>query len=100
EKHWKEPAEVAARLRGVREALEALEAWEPEAVEGALRGAAERLGIGFGKVVHPLRLALTGATVSPGIDQVVAQMGRELTLRRIDAAVGVLEGAEGERGNS
>jgi glutamyl-tRNA synthetase len=90
EKHWKEPVVVVERLLAIRRALEAVESWKAERIEAALREAAEGLGVGFGKVVHPLRLALTGATVSPGIDQVVAQMGRELTLRRIDAAVAVL----------
>ena len=37
EKHWKEPAEVAARLAAVRDALLALPDWEPAAVEAALR---------------------------------------------------------------
>ena len=50
----------------------------------------ERLGVGFGKVVHPLRLALTGAAVSPGIDAVIAQMGKGLVSRRLAAAVAVL----------
>jgi len=52
--------------------------------------AAEGLGEGFGKIVHPLRLALTGAAVSPGIDAVIVQMGRELVQRRIQAAIETL----------
>jgi glutamyl-tRNA synthetase len=46
--------------------------------------------VAFGKVVHPLRLALTGSTVSPGIHEVLAQMGPELVERRIEAALAVL----------
>ncbi len=90
EKHWQKPEEVIPRLDAVRGALEQLEAWEAPAIEEVLRSTADRLGIGFGKVVHPLRLALTGASVSPGIDQVVAVMGREMTIQRIDAAVKAL----------
>lgn len=90
EKHWKDPAEVVPRLEAVRDTLARLEEWNPSAIEAALREAAETLGVGFGKLVHPLRLALTGATVSPGIDQVVAQMGPDLVRRRIDTAVEAL----------
>ncbi len=90
EKYWKDPEEVAPRLRAIRGALEELESWDAPSVEATLREAADELGVGFGKIVHPLRLALTGATVSPGIDRVVAQMGREVCLRRIDAALAVL----------
>jgi len=85
-KVWKDPAESAARLALVREALEGLEPWEAGAVDGALREAAERAGVGLGKIAQPLRLALTGSAASPGIDFVVAAMGRARVLRRIDAA--------------
>jgi glutamyl-tRNA synthetase len=87
EKYWKEPQDVAARLTAVKERLLALPEWEPEAVEATLRASAEELGVGFGKLVHPLRLALTGQTVSPGIDRVIVQMGPDLVSRRIDDAV-------------
>jgi len=91
EKHWKNPEEVARLLHDIGETLDSLGTWEAGAIEQSLRETAERLGVGFGKVVHPLRLALTGATVSPGIDQVIAQMGRELVARRIRAAVAALQ---------
>jgi glutamyl-tRNA synthetase len=92
-KHWKDAAEVAPRLVAVREAIARVEPWEPAAIEQALRTAAETIDVGFGKIVHPLRLALTGFSVSPGIDEVIAQMGRELALARIDAAGAALAGA-------
>ncbi|MBV9774941.1 MAG: glutamate--tRNA ligase, partial [Gemmatimonadetes bacterium] len=41
---------------------------------------------GFGKLVHPLRLALTGSSASPGIDAVIALLGRDGVARRLDAA--------------
>jgi glutamyl-tRNA synthetase len=86
-KHWKDPEETIGRLEAVRAALESIESWSPQAVEMALREAADRLGIGFGKIVHPLRLALTGTTVSPGIDEVVAHMGTARVARRLDRAI-------------
>jgi glutamyl-tRNA synthetase len=85
-KHLKDPA-TAERLEAVRDVLGTLEPWTPEAIEPALREAAENAGVGFGKVAQPLRVALTGSAASPGIDQVLWVMGRERALSRIDAAL-------------
>jgi glutamyl-tRNA synthetase len=98
-KHWKDPAEVAERLLAVQAALDALPAWDPPAVEAALRETAERTGVGFGKIVHPLRVALTGAAVSPGIDRVIVQMGPAVVRRRIEQALERL-GIQRTEGNS
>lgn len=84
-KQWKDPL-TAERLGIARKALETLEPWSVEAIEPALRAAAEQLGVGFGKVAQPLRVALTGSSASPGIDHVVYLLGREGALRRIDRA--------------
>jgi glutamyl-tRNA synthetase len=84
-KQWKDP-HTAERLGRVRETLQALEPWTLESIEPALRAAAESLGVGFGKVAQPLRVALTGSSASPGIDHVVYLLGREGALRRIDRA--------------
>jgi glutamyl-tRNA synthetase len=78
------------RLRVAGDAFAALEDWRPEAIESALREAAEREGLGFGKLVHPLRLALTGTLASPGIDQVVWLLGRDVVTQRIADAEGFL----------
>jgi glutamyl-tRNA synthetase len=58
-------------------------------MEEALRALAERLGLGekAGKIFQPLRVALTGLGVSPGIFDVLLMLGRERALARIDAAV-------------
>ena len=55
------------------------------ALDGALRGFAERSGLKLGEVAQPLRAALTGSTVSPGIDATLAALGRAESLARIDA---------------
>jgi len=84
---------AAAReaLAGAREALAALERWEPEALAAAVTGCAERLGVGLGKVAQPLRVALTGAAASPGIEHTLWLAGREATLRRIDRALAYID---------
>jgi glutamyl-tRNA synthetase len=86
-KHWKDPGDVAEKLARTLEAFEALGEWSPTSLEDALRAHAEREGVAFGKVVHPLRLALTGSQASPGIDQVLSLMGPELVRRRIRDAI-------------
>jgi glutamyl-tRNA synthetase len=86
-KNWKDPAEAATLLRATRDALAATEPWETAALEASLRGLAEKKGITAGKVFQPLRVALTGMTVSPGIFEMLVQMGRELSLKRIDKAL-------------
>ncbi|WP_428493445.1 glutamate--tRNA ligase [Rhodopila sp.] len=55
------------------------------ALDLALRGFAERSGLKLGEVAQPLRAALTGSTVSPGIDATLAALGRAESLARIDA---------------
>ena len=73
-----------ALLAEAREALAATGEWSAPALEAAVRTVAERGGIGLGKVAQPLRAALTGRTASPGIFDVLALLGREESLGRID----------------
>jgi glutamyl-tRNA synthetase len=93
-KHWKDAEEATRFLRAAHDAFAALPAWEPAALEQALRDTAESLGAGFGKLVHPLRIAVTGSAASPGIDQVLAVMGRQRILNRICYAVEYLNAAQ------
>jgi glutamyl-tRNA synthetase len=74
-------------LAAAREALAAANPFDPLTVEEALRGVAESTGTKPGKVFQPVRVAIAGQTVSPGIFETVALLGREETLSRIDAAL-------------
>jgi glutamyl-tRNA synthetase len=56
------------------------------AIDAALRAFAERNGLKLGQVAQPLRAALTGSTVSPGIDATLSALGREESLQRINNA--------------
>ena len=75
-------------LRAAREALAATEPFTVENVEAALRGLVERRQVKPGAVFQPVRVAIAGTTVSPGIFESVALLGREETLARIDRALG------------
>ena len=78
---------AAERLREAREALEQAEPFDVETVEQALRGVVERLDVKPKEVFQPVRVAIAGTTVSPGIFESVAALGREETLARIDSAL-------------
>jgi glutamyl-tRNA synthetase len=75
------------RLRVAREALADAEPFDLEGVETALREVVERLGVKPKEVFQPVRVAISGGTVSPGIFESVAALGREETIARIDAAL-------------
>jgi glutamyl-tRNA synthetase len=89
EKAWRKTMVdgVADLLRAVREALARAEAFDSAALEAALSPLPERLGVKPGRVYQPIRVAISGSTVSPGIFESLAVLGREESLRRIDAAV-------------
>ncbi len=74
-------------LAQAREALAALQSFEEVQLAPALEGLVERLGCKPREVYQPLRVALTGTTISPGIFESIALLGREETLRRVDAAL-------------
>ena len=91
-KYWlKAPAQVLEQLTVLRARLEA-STWEPQALEEVIRGYAKELSVGAGKVIHPLRVAVTGREVSPGIFEVLAFLGRGRVLARLDDAIVRLEG--------
>ncbi len=90
EKHFAADG-VGRTLQQVRWVLAETEPWTADRLEAGLRGLAEAEGVAFGGIVHPLRLALTGRTASPGIFDVILGLGRQRCLKRIDGAVGWIE---------
>jgi glutamyl-tRNA synthetase len=100
-KQWKDRPATAELLLSIRDALAALEAWEPTGMEEGLRALAERLGFGdkAGKLFQPLRVALTGVAASPGIFDVLVMLGRERSLARLDEAVAYLRSPGGQSGS-
>ncbi len=66
--------------------LTSLGSWDAGAIEAALREIPEELGIGAGKAFQPLRVAVTGSSVSPPLFESMAALGRQPTLERISRA--------------
>ena len=73
-----------AVLKEMRGELETLTDWTASALEELIRGFAERRELKLGKVAQPIRVAVTGSTISPAIFDTLEMIGRERTLRRID----------------
>jgi len=84
-KHLRPVAE--APLRAIRDSLEALPDWTPDALSAAVDDTAESLGLGMGKIAQPLRVALTGSGMSPSIDLTLWLVGQPRSLERIDRAL-------------
>jgi glutamyl-tRNA synthetase len=74
-------------LEASREALAAAAAFDAAGVEAALSPLPDRLDVKRGKLYQPIRVAITGSTVSPGIFESLSALGREESLARVDAAI-------------
>jgi nondiscriminating glutamyl-tRNA synthetase len=84
EKHCTAP-ETVDRLRELAAALAAAPGFSAHDIEAVIRGLAERSGVKAAAYIHPLRVALTGQAVSPGIFEVASIIGKDVALKRIDA---------------
>jgi glutamyl-tRNA synthetase len=93
-RHWKDRPGVAVRLEQLAQRLAGLPEFDEASLETAVRSLAEEQGIGAGKLIHPLRVALTGAGASPGIFEVATLLGRERVLARVAQAVTWLRQSE------
>ena len=79
----------APMLAAADEALSSLEPFEAAAIESALREAADRLDLKPRQAFQPVRVAVTGSKVSPGLFESIELLGRETTLSRLRAATAV-----------
>jgi glutamyl-tRNA synthetase len=77
--------EAKLMLRDVAKDLDSTD-FSQAALDATLRSYAEKSGRKLGQVAQPLRAALTGSTISPGIDATLAALGRDEALARIAAA--------------
>ncbi|MFU8798217.1 MAG: glutamate--tRNA ligase, partial [Gammaproteobacteria bacterium] len=74
-------------FQSFRQQLAELADWTAEAIHQILISTAEQHGLGLGKLAQPVRIAVTGGTVSPPIDGTLKLLGREKVLTRLDRAI-------------
>ena len=84
--------EATGPLAAARDALSGLEPFTPESVEAALAAVLEAQGVKAKALYQPIRVALTGSTISPGIFETVSALGRDEAVARMDAALARLAG--------
>ena len=80
-------SETAPLLQAARQRMVALESWTAPRLHELIQGVAAAAGAGMGKVAQPIRVAVTGGSVSPPIDVTLEILGREVTVERIDRAI-------------
>lgn len=81
-------AETKPILAQVRDRLREAAGWTAGELDPMLKSVADSVGVGLGKVAQPIRVAVTGGTVSPGIGETLEIIGRDESLRRLEAALG------------
>lgn len=86
-KHWN--AKITEHLRSLISIFQSID-FTAQTLEETIRKKAEDIGISAGKLIHPLRLALTGGTSSPSLFDMMVVLGREVCVRRIERAIEIL----------
>ena len=88
-----DPAVSLEMLKTVRPVLAELPAWDDETLLAAMKDLAERLEVKNAKVMWPVRIAVSGRAVTPGgAVEICRILGRDESLRRVDAGIAKLEG--------
>ncbi|MDN3513330.1 MAG: glutamate--tRNA ligase [Candidatus Brocadia sp.] len=78
---------VGELLKEVNSAISQVDTFDKKTLEDSLRTLTERLGVGFSKLAQPMRVAITGKSVSAGIFETMELLGKEKTLKRLDYTI-------------
>jgi glutamyl-tRNA synthetase len=82
---------VAKMLAHTRDALASTPTFTLAGIEAAITRVAESFGVSRGVIIHPLRAAITGKTVGPGLFELIEVLGRDRVVARLDKAIGLVE---------
>ncbi len=87
-KHWK--PETASQVEEIASRLEKLDTveWTVAMIEATIRGYAEEVGLSAGKLIHPMRLAITGKRVGAGAFETMVVLGQQPSIDRLRAYSG------------
>ena len=86
----------AEPLKLLCQGIESIEKFTEKNLEDAFKAVMDQTGLGLGKIAQPVRVALTGKTVSPGIFEVIEVLGKEQTLQRLNNAIQYISKKHGE----
>ncbi len=86
--------DIAAVLQKAADDINALEVYTQETLENIFKKIMEETKLKFGKIAQPLRVAITGTTVSPGIFEMLLALGKEKTILRIKSAIQLVQDKE------
>lgn len=78
---------VGELLKEVHSAISQVDNFDKKNLEDSLRALTEKLGIGFSKLAQPMRVAITGRSVSAGIFETMELLGKEKTIKRLNYAI-------------
>lgn len=78
---------IAGLLKEVYTAISPLKDFDKKNLEDSLRALTVKIGVGFSKLAQPMRVAITGKSVSAGIFETMELLGKEKTLKRLDYAI-------------
>jgi len=84
-KHIKE--QTPEILQSIKDKLSAIENWQAEAIQQVVQAVVDEKEVGFAKVAQPIRIAVTGCTTSPGIDQTLEMLGKDKTIARMESLI-------------
>lgn len=84
-------SEVAGHLKAIADAIPKVQNFDKESIEAFLKNFIEEQKIKFKAIAQPLRVALTGKTVSPGIDEIMVTLGRQRVMQRINDAIAYID---------
>ncbi len=86
--------DITAHMQAMVAAIPTVQNFSKEGIEEFLKAFTQEHDIKFKVIAQPLRVALTGKTVSPGIDEVMVTLGKERVLKRINAAIAYIEASK------
>jgi glutamyl-tRNA synthetase len=89
---------VLAPLQHLTAQLTALSVFDDKQIEGAFVQTMEAMGLKLGKIAQPVRVALSGKTVSPGIFEIIRVLGQDETLARLNRALQYIENHKAAQG--
>ncbi len=80
-------AETLGVLELARTRLNELKDWTSEHISATIKPLSDELGLGLGKIMQPIRIAVTGSTNAPSLDQTLVLVGKQRSIERIDAII-------------